>query len=365
MSDIYGEKFKVRIYGASHAPAIGAVVEGMPAGIKIDGEELEKFMKRRAPGQSLLSTQRKEADKPEFLSGVRDGVTDGETLHIEIKNTNARSGDYSPFADCPRPSHADYTARIKWDGKMDMAGGGPFSGRLTAPICAVGNIAMQLMAQRGITIGAHIASIADVSDAVPDSLNITAEELKATGAKTFPVFDDEAGEAMQERIMDARRAGDSVGGVIECFVTGFPAGIGGPLFEGIEGRIASAVFGVPAVRGIEFGAGFRAATMKGSEHNDPFIIKDGKVQTAKNDHGGILGGISSAMPIVFRVAMKPTPSIALEQDSVSLSEMKPKKLVIGGRHDPCIVHRAVPVIEAVAAIALLDALLCDEDNKNN
>lgn len=364
MSDIYGEKIKIKIYGASHAPAIGAIVEGMPEGIRIDGDALEKFMKRRAPGQNLLSTQRKEADKPEFLSGVKDGVTDGDTLHIEIKNTNARSSDYA-FDDCPRPSHADYTAKLKWGGKMDMAGGGPFSGRLTAPICAVGNIAMQYMAERGITVGAHIASIADVSDNAPDSLNIGAEELRAVGAKPFPVFDDKAGETMQEKIMDARRSGDSVGGIIECFALGFPAGIGGPLFEGIEGRIASAIFAVPAVRGIEFGAGFRAAAMKGSEHNDPFIIKDGRVQTAKNDHGGILGGITSAMPIVFRTAMKPTPSIALEQDSVSLSAMEPRKLVIGGRHDPCIVHRAVPVIESAAAIALLDALLCEEENKNN
>ncbi len=357
MSRTYGDKLKISIYGASHAPAIGVIADGIPAGLKIDTAALEEFMQRRAPGQSLLSTQRKEPDKVEFVRGVTDGVTDGTTIEMQIKNTNQRSRDYSQFADCPRPSHADYTARLKWGEDVDMAGGGPFSGRMTAPLCAIGAIALQILGEKGITIGAHIASVADVSDKPFDPVNVTAEELRDTSKKVFPVIDDAAGEAMQERILDARRDGDSVGGVIECVATGLPGGIGGPLFDGVEGRIAEAVFAVPAVRGIEFGAGFRAAAMRGSEHNDPFCIKDGKVATMKNDHGGVLGGITSTMPLVFRVAMKPTPSISVEQDSVSLSEMKPKRLVIGGRHDPCIVHRAVPVIEAAAAVALLDMML--------
>lgn len=357
MARTYGDKLKIKIYGASHAPAIGVIAEGVPAGFKIDREALDRFMQRRAPGQNLLSTQRKEPDKVEFIRGVTDGVTDGTTLEMQIKNTNQRSRDYSQFADCPRPSHADYTARLKWGEDVDMAGGGPFSGRMTAPLCAIGSIALQMLKSRGITIGAHISAIADIHDSAADAVNITAEELTAVSGKTFPVIDDAAGEAMQERILEARGAGDSVGGIIECCAVGLPGGIGGPLFDGVEGRISEAMFAIPAVRGVEFGAGFRAASMRGSEHNDPFCIKDGKVATAKNDHGGVLGGITSTMPLVFRVALKPTPSISVEQDSVSLSEMKPKRLVIGGRHDPCIVHRAVPVVEAAAAVALLDMII--------
>lgn len=357
MTRTYGDKLKIEIYGASHAPAIGVIAEGVPAGFKIDTEALENFMQRRAPGQSLLSTQRKEPDKVEIIRGVTDGVTDGTTLEMQIKNTNQRSRDYSQFADCPRPSHADYTARLKWGEDVDMAGGGPFSGRMTAPLCAIGSVALQMLAARGITIGAHISSIADIHDSTADAVNITADELTAVSGKTFPVIDDAAGEAMQERILEARRAGDSVGGIVECCAVGLPGGIGGPLFDGVEGRIAEIMFAIPAVRGVEFGAGFRAASMRGSEHNDPFCIKNGKVATSKNDHGGVLGGITSTMPLVFRVALKPTPSISVEQDSVSLSEMKPKRLVIGGRHDPCIVHRAVPVVEAAAAVALLDMII--------
>lgn len=358
MERTFGDKLKISIYGASHAPGgIGVTATGVPSGFKIDTAALEAFMQRRAPGQNLLSTQRKEPDKVEFISGVTNSVTNGDTLEMRIANTDQRSRDYSQFSDCPRPSHADYTAKLKWGDGVDMAGGGPFSGRMTAPLCAIGAVALQMLEARGIVIGAHIASVYDINDAPLDSVNITAEELKAIKAKSFPVIDDKMGEAMQERILRARRDGDSVGGIIECCAVGLPGGIGGPLFDGVEGHIAEAVFAVPAVRGIEFGAGFKAAAMRGSEHNDPFCIKDGKVATAKNDHGGILGGITSTMPLVFRTAMKPTPSISVEQDSVSLSEMKPKKLVIGGRHDPCIAHRAVPVIEAAAAVALLDMII--------
>lgn len=357
MARTYGDKLKIEIYGASHAPAIGVIAEGVPAGFEINREELDAFMQRRAPGQSLLSTQRKEPDKVEFVRGVKDGVTDGGVLEMQIKNTNQRSRDYSQFADCPRPSHADYTAHLKWGDGVDMAGGGPFSGRMTAPLCAVGAVALQMLRRRGIVIGAHIASVADISDSLFDAVNVSAVEIEDVTKKSFPVIDDAAGEAMQQRILEARSLGDSVGGVVECVAVGLPGGVGGPLFDGVEGRIAEAIFAVPAVRGIEFGAGFRAAAMRGSEHNDPFCIKDGKVATSKNDHGGVLGGITSAMPLVFRVAFKPTPSIAVEQTSVSLSEMREKRLVIGGRHDPCIVHRAVPVVEAATAVALLDMML--------
>ncbi|MGM9661823.1 MAG: chorismate synthase [Oscillospiraceae bacterium] len=349
MSSSYGENLRFTIFGQSHSPAIGVTVEGLPAGLPIDMEALQRFLSRRAPGQNDWSTPRKEADEPEFLSGLKDGVTCGAPLTAVIRNTNTRSGDYAPFADTPRPGHADYTAAVKFGGAQDAAGGGHFSGRLTAPLCIAGGICKQLLEREGVTILSRIAAIADVED--------RGELTASTAEKPFPVVDDGRGVLMRARIAAARAESDSVGGVIECAVTGLPAGLGDPMFGGMENRIAGVVFGIPAVKGLEFGAGFAAARLRGSENNDPFILREGRVETESNRCGGILGGITNGMPLTFRVAFKPTPSIAREQKTVNLRTMQPADLVIGGRHDPCIVPRAVPCVEAAAAVAVYDALL--------
>ncbi|MBQ3077722.1 MAG: chorismate synthase [Clostridia bacterium] len=350
MSSSCGERLRLTIFGQSHGPAVGVTIEGLPPGLKVDREALTRFLARRAPGQNEWSTARREADLPEFLSGLADGRTCGVPLTAVLRNDNARPADYAPFRDTPRPGHADYTGRIKYRDCEDAAGGGHFSGRLTAPLCLAGGLALQWLAGEGITVISRIRRIAEVEDPAP---------LRgSTADKPFPVVSDEAGERMKARIAEARAEGDSVGGIVECAVLGLPAGLGDPMFDGMENRIARLVFGIPAVKGLEFGAGFAAAAMRGSECNDPFVVKDGRVRTATNHAGGILGGITTGMPLTFRVAFKPTPSIAKEQDTVSLSAMAPAKLKITGRHDPCIVPRAVPCVEAAAALAVADALLC-------
>ena len=353
MSSMTGKNIKLSVFGQSHSDAIGVVIDGLPTGIKLDTEEIYAFMSRRAPGNNAFSTTRKEADKPEILSGLADGYTCGAPLCAVIKNTNTRSGDYSNLKDCPRPSHADFAASIRYDGFNDVAGGGHFSGRLTAPLCFAGAVCMQILKQKGIEIKAHIYSIADIKDTPFDLINITDEDI---ASKDFPVINDEQGRLMQEKILYAKSQADSVGGIIECAVTGVKAGYGSPMFDGIENIIAKNIFGVPAVKGIEFGNGFDCTLLFGSENNDPFRIRNGNVVTETNNSGGITGGISTGMPIVFRTAMKPTPSIGKEQKSVSLSKNENTDLVINGRHDPCIVQRAVPVIEAVAAISILDII---------
>ncbi len=356
MSVYNGESLRIEIYGGSHEKTIGVYLDGIEKGVSIDTDALREFMGRRAPGRNELSTPRKEADEVEFLSGVADGVCTGERIHAFIKSNNTRPTDYSSFSDVPRPSHADYTAQLKYKGSLNMSGGGPFSGRMTAPLCIAGGIALQILEKKGISIGAHLYLVGDERD-VPFSLSdIDRETLEGIKKKPFPTLDREAGEKMKNVILSAKAEQDSIGAVIECAATGLSGGYGGPLFEGLESRISALAFAVPAVRGIEFGLGFKAANMYGSLHNDPFIIKDGKVLTRTNNAGGIVGGISNGMPIVFRVAMKPTPSIAREQDSVSLSKMKETKLKIGGRHDPCVAVRAVPVFEAVLALAILDSM---------
>ncbi len=349
MSTYYGENINLEIYGASHAPAIGMKLSGIPEGVQVDPEVLQAFLNRRAPGQNAFSTARKEADMPEFLSGLTDGKTNGETIHAEIKNTNTRSHDYDNLRTVPRPGHADYTAMMKYGEKAELAGGGPFSARMTAPLCIAGGMMIQALERVGIRIFARILSIGTIRD--------EGDFTGPVSGKFWPCVNDAKGEEMQQLILEKKAAGDSVGGVIECMITGLPTGIGGPMFEGMEGHIAPVVFGVPAVKGIEFGAGFKASEMTGSENNDPFIIRDGKVQTATNNAGGILGGITNGMPLVFRVAMKPTPSIALTQKSVDISTMTETEMQVHGRHDPCIVLRAVPCIEAAAAVAVYDALL--------
>lgn len=358
MSSTYGERFRLTVFGQSHSPAIGVTIEGLPAGLAIDMERLQGFLARRAPGGSPLATARKEADVPKFVSGLVGNHTCGTPLTAIIENTNTRSGDYENLRDCPRPGHADYPAQVKYGGHQDVAGGGHFSGRMTAPLCIAGGICIQLLEQLGVTVGAHIQSIETVCDDRFDPVNISAEVLQALGKKPLPVLHDPVAEQMQNAILRAKEDGDSVGGVIEVAVTGLPVGWGDPMFGGLENRIAQAVFGVPAIRGIEFGLGFEATKLRGSVHNDPYTVEQGQVRTVTNNHGGILGGISTAMPLVFRVAVKPTPSIYQPQRSVSLRERKEVSLQIQGRHDPCIVPRAVPVLEAVTAIALYDSYLC-------
>ncbi len=349
MSSSFGENIRVSIFGQSHSDAIGVTVDGLPAGEKIDLAQLQRFLDRRAPGRNDYSTTRREADVPEILCGLKDGLTCGAPLTAIIRNGDVRSQDYEALRTTPRPGHADFTAQVKYGGAQDAAGGGHFSGRLTAPLCIAGGICLQLLAREGITVISRIASIAGVAD--------EGELTGSTAEKDFPVVSDVRGEEMRAAIEAARTEGDSVGGVIECAVLGVPAGLGDPMFDGMENRIAAVVFGIPAVKGIEFGAGFAAAAMRGSEHNDAFALQDGRVVTKTNHCGGILGGITTGMPISFRAAVKPTPSLAREQESVDLDMMQIVKLRVGGRHDPCIVPRAVPCVEAAAAIAVYDALL--------
>ncbi|MEG0924315.1 MAG: chorismate synthase [Anaerovoracaceae bacterium] len=333
MSSIYGKNLKISIFGQSHSKAIGVVIDGLPAGKTIDIEALQEFMLRRAPGQNEFSTARKEDDKVEFLSGLVDNVTCGAPISAIIKNTNTKSQDYDNIRDIPRPSHADFAAHIKYKGFEDVSGGGHFSGRLTAPLCIAGGICKQLLLEKGIEIGAHIKEI---------------------GGTTVDVY---------EKISETKKLGDSVGGVVTCQISGMPVGVGQPMFEGIENKISSAIFAIPAVKGIEFGNGFEAARLLGSQNNDSFYYDGDQIKTKTNNHGGILGGISTGMPIVFRVAIKPTPSIAKEQDSISFAKGENAKLQVRGRHDPCIVPRAVPCVEAAAAIAIYDLLMEYEGEK--
>lgn len=360
MASYLGEHIHVSVFGQSHSPAIGVVVDGLPAGERVDMEELGRFLKRRAPGQNATSTPRKEADLPQFLSGLVDDVTCGAPLAALIENTNTRSQDYAQLRDKPRPGHADFTAQVKYGGFQDVAGGGHFSGRLTAPLCIAGGICLQILKRRGIEVAAHIASIAAEADRPFDPMGESVETLDALKRAPFPVLDEKAGERMRKAILQAKEEGDSVGGIVECLVTGAPAGLGEPMFGGMENRLAAALFGIPAVKGVEFGAGFGVATMRGSENNDPFTVKDGKLVTETNHAGGILGGITNGMPLVFRLAVKPTPSIAKQQQTVSLSKKQVEELVVTGRHDPCIVPRAVPVVEAVTALVLTDLLFSGE-----
>ena len=359
----FGQNIHVEISGGSHEPQIKAVVTGLPAGFAIDMEKLRSFMALRAPGNSCCSTARKEADEPLITSGLAaDGIrTDGSPLTIVIENKDTRSGDYKCMKNIPRPGHADFTARMKYDrdGEYDgpsMAGGGPFSARMTAPLCAAGGIALQILETRGIEIGAHLFSIGDIYDEPFDPSNVSAETLSALSESPFPVNDSEAGKKMVDHIMALKEAGDSAGGIVEAAVTGLPAGIGGCMYGGVESVLTPILFGIPAVKGVEFGTGFAASSLKGSENNDPFIVKNGHIETLTNHHGGILGGITSGMPLITRVAFKPTPSIALTQDSVDMETMKPVKLNIKGRHDPCVAVRAVPAVNAALALGLLDMI---------
>ena len=324
MSSIYnGAVLRLSVFGQSHAEAVGMTLEGLPAGVPVDLEALQIFLNRRAPGRNDWSTSRREEDCPEFLCGLKDGKTCGAPLTAIIRNRNTRSSDYEQLRCRPRPGHADYTAQLRYGGFQDVAGGGHFSGRLTAPLCIAGGILLQMLDAKGIRVEARIRAIAGIRDDSPFT--------ESVAEKAFPTVSDEAGEQMKAAIQAARAEGDSVGGIVECVIRGVPGGLGSPMFDGVENRIA--------------------------QLDDPYTVEDGRVVTGTNHAGGILGGITTGMPVIFRVAVKPTPSIASPQQTVNLDTMQPETLRIGGRHDPCIVPRAVPVVEAVAAIAVADLIL--------
>lgn len=369
MASTFGNTLRVTIFGQSHSPAVGCVVEGLPAGFAVDADELQRFMDRRAPGRNAWSTPRKEADAPEFVSGLNPaGKTCGTPLSVLIRNTNVRPGDYEELRRVPRPGHADFSAWAKWGESHDISGGGHFSARLTAPLCAAGGIALQILAQRGVSIAAHVLQVGNERDEGFGALSLDDASVRRLSEQVlslregwqqaaFPTISKDAGRRMATVIDEARAAGDSVGGIVECVACGLPAGIGGPRYDGIQGAIARIAFGIPAVKGLEFGAGFRVAELRGSQNNDPFEVRDGRPKPATNNAGGSLGGISTGAPVLFRLAVKPTPSIALEQRSVDLVAMEPATLAVRGRHDPCVAPRAVPVAEAAMALALLDSWL--------
>ena len=336
------------IFGESHGPMIGVVVEGVPAGLELDLEAVQRELDRRRPGQGPTATARKESDRVQVLSGVFEGKTTGTPLAMVIPNADQHSGDYESLRFTPRPGHGDYAGFIRSQGCQDYRGGGHFSGRLTAPLVAAGAVAKQVLSGHGVRVGAHISSIYGICDGSWD----TEEELRAAAGKAFPVVDDEKGEEMRQAILEARAEGDSVGGGIECAVFGLPAGLGSPDFgENVEGIFAQYLFAVPAVKGVDFGAGVALSLMRGSEANDPFEVRDGKIVTKTNHAGGVNGGITNGMPVVFEVTVRPTASIARPQESVDLRTGEETEIEIHGRHDPCIVPRAVPVIEAAAALA--------------
>ncbi len=341
------------IFGESHGPAIGVTITGLPAGVELDMEAIQAQLDRRAPGRDALSTARKETDVPTVLSGLFNGKTTGTPLTATIPNADQHSGDYRDLSHLPRPSHADYAAFVRYGGCADYRGGGHFSGRLTAPLVFAGAIARQILAQRGVRVAAHISSIYGISDAACEDY----ADLLPLADKSFPVLDDEKGREMQQAILDARAEGDSVGGSIECAVLGLSAGLGEPdLGKNVEGVFARHLFAVPAVKAVGFGAGVAFSYMRGSEANDPFAIEDGKVVTKTNNAGGVNGGITNGMPVVFEVTMRPTPSIALEQETVDLDDLTETRFAVKGRHDPCVVQRAVPVIEAASALAACEVL---------
>ena len=342
------------IFGESHGPAVGVVLEGVPPGLELDLDAVRFDLSRRAPGKSPLSTARKEADEPQILSGVFEGRTTGAPLCAVIENTDTRSGDYAKTRDLARPGHADYPAHVRYQGFNDYRGGGHFSGRLTAPLVFAGGVAKQILAQRGVCVGAHISTVYGVNDEPLEDW----ESLRACAAKDFPVLNDEKGAEMRDAILEAKNDQDSVGGAIECGVFGLPAGLGEPDFgRNAEGIFAQHLFAVPAVKGVSFGAGAAFALMRGSEANDPLYVDgDGSVKAEQNCAGGINGGITNGMPLVFEVTLRPTPSIARTQFTVDLAKRENAVLELTGRHDPCVVHRAVPVIEAAAALAACELL---------
>jgi chorismate synthase len=368
MSSTFGNTLRVHVFGQSHSPAIGCVIEGLPAGFALDTNELRSFMDRRAPGRTAWSTPRREADAPRIVAGLNErGQTCGTPLAAVIENTNTRSADYNDVRRKPRPGHADFAAWAKWGEWHDISGGGHFSARLTAPLCVAGGIALQVLASRGVRIRAHVAQVGSEHDerfdaldngpAAREHLQAQLDYLEALPTDSFPTISESAATRMARLIEETRRDKDSVGGVVECVACGLPAGIGGPRYDGIQGTIARIVFGIPAVKGLEFGRGFEVAGLTGSKNNDPLCVRDDAYEPATNNAGGSLGGISSGAPVLWRMAVKPTPSIARPQDTVDLATKAPVTLEVRGRHDPCVAARAVPIAEAAMALALLDSWL--------
>ena len=412
MQSTFGKNIRVSIWGGSHEPAIGVDIEGIPVGTRIDMNQLRAFLKRRAPGNSPFATKRKEPDLPIPVAGIAAWgggtppkqaddprqaddhrqaddpgnltssdstqvagdpkqaddpgalteapviITTAPLISFEIRNTDTRSGDYKGLRAVPRPGHADYTARLRYGDTLNMAGGGPFSARMTAPLCIAGGIALQMLKEKNIEIGAHLYAIAGIEDIPLDPVSVSAETLAKLRKMEFPVLSETAGEKMAQAILQAKNDLDSVGGIVEVCATGLPGGIGGAMYDGLESYLAPIFFGIPAVKGVEFGAGFHAAELRGSENNDPFYYdNNGQVKTRTNYHGGILGGITTGMPLLARLAFKPTPSISRKQDSVDLEAHKNETLVVKGRHDPCVAVRAVPIAEAALALGILDCIM--------
>ena len=353
----FGDKIKVTVFGASHSNEIGAYIDGLPSNFNLDFDKILKQMERRAPGRSVVATPRKEPDFPLIESGADNFVTNGERMKMVIKNTNQHSKDYSSLKVCPRPGHADYTAFLKYKGELDMSGGGPFSGRLMAPVVFAGEVCRQILNEKyGIDIVSHIAQIGDVKDKTFADVAMTDELYEKLKNDSFPCLDENAKEGMITAIKDAMKEKDSVGGIVECVVLNMPSGVGGPIFDGIESVISSAMFSIPACKGVEFGIGFEASRLRGSQNNDEFAFENGKVITKTNNCGGILGGITNGMPLTFRVGFKPTPSISRVQNTVNLETKENTTIEIVGRHDPCIVSRCAPIVEAMAALAIINLL---------
>lgn len=356
MSGVWGSKIKYSIFGESHGNSIGIIIDGLPSGIELDIEEINREMRRRAPGKNKFSTARNEKDEFQIQSGYFNNRTTGTPLCITIKNSDQHSKDYEKTKSLLRPSHADYTGFIKYEGFNDYRGGGHFSGRLTAPIVFAGAVAKQILKKKGIIIGSHIKSIGTVEDNYFDSVNIKKELLEELSKKEFPTIDEEKALKMKEEILKCKEELDSIGGIVECAILNLPAGIGSPFFNSVESILSSLMFSIPAVKGVEFGAGFNISRMKGSQANDEFFIENDNIKTYTNNNGGILGGITNGMPLIFRVAFKPTASIAKEQRTVNIVTRENTMIRIEGRHDPCIVQRAVPVVEAAAAIGILELI---------
>ncbi len=358
MASSWGEQLQITLFGESHGPAVGVVIDGVPPGERLDLEEMQTFMERRAPGRTPWSTRRKEGDTLKILSGFYRGQTTGTPLCLMIENTDARPQDYGEAVRLPRPSHADYTGMIRYRGAADPRGGGHFSGRLTAPLCAAGAVCKQLLERKGIEVFTRIAELGGISDLPVDTAKLDLDKLRSLAGKDFAVLDDQKGQEMMELVEKVRSQGDSLGGVVQGFVLGLPKGLGDPIFGGVESRLASLFFAIPAVKGVSFGDGFAACGRRGSENNDQFCLTAEKeICTLTNHEGGINGGITNGMPLVFQVGIKPTPSIALPQRSVNLEKLREETLVIEGRHDPSIVPRAAVAVEAAAAAAIMDLML--------
>ena len=356
MGQSFGKNLKVTIFGSSHQEYMGVVIDNVKPGFEIDMVKLDDFMQRRAPGKSRFTTKRKETDKAIFISGLRENKIISKTITALIENNNFKSKDYNNLNDIPRPSHADYTSFIKYEKDMDMNGGGPFSGRLTAPFCLAGGIAKQILEEKNIKIASRIKNIGGISDKSLDLANPPMDELEKISQKEISVLDQKKEEEIRKLLEDVRSEGDSIGGICQVFGENIPQGLGDPLFDSFEAKISYLSFGIPGLRSISFGEGLKSIKMRGSDHNDQFEIKNGKVKTITNNAGGIVGGITNGMPVVFDLIFKPTPSISLCQKSFSIRERKEKELLIKGRHDPCFALRTLPIGEAILALTVLDYL---------